>query len=440
MSISVESLHRLHSYCARFPSEIAEAAIDQFTREGESVCDPFCGSGTSLVAGLVRKRRVVGSDIDVLAGMLSQVKCSPMPLERYKVWRTRFSARLEELFDEIENKWPPPTFPRPGEELRIGSLKLVMPSFPQLEYWFPPRLIAFLAAIAHAAHECRNDHYEQVALISLSAAIIAKWPNTLSYAMDVDHTRPHRRVQRFSRSHALSEYLKRLDRTIQCLGALDQAYREAGTPMSGAHTVRIVCPHDARKPLPDVPPGEQSLVVTSPPYFNAVDYPRAHRLSVCWMNGHAPADLASRRDYIGLRHLGDFSAPDWLLQRKEIQQLIPATLHASKHMRKLAAFFADIESVLKQTHRILRPGGHAVFVIADNTIKGHRVKSHEALLRLAKSSGFVEVHRQSRLIATLRRRFPVGTFGFDGPMTHEHVVVLRKPSRRPSSTRQRVIE
>src|SRR3989442_10283380 len=65
---SVEPLHRLHSYCARFPSEIAEAAVDQFTSQGDSVWDPFCGSGTSLVAGLVCQSPGGGGGIDRLAG------------------------------------------------------------------------------------------------------------------------------------------------------------------------------------------------------------------------------------------------------------------------------------------------------------------------------------------------------------------------------------
>src|SRR5438093_8757077 len=121
-SPSVEPLHRLHSYCARFPSEIAEGAVDQFTKQGDSVWDPFCGSGTSLVAGIIRKRRVVGSDIDVLAGMLSSVKCSPLPLGRYGEWRTRFAARLEGLLEEIDDEWPPELLPRPGHTLSIGSL------------------------------------------------------------------------------------------------------------------------------------------------------------------------------------------------------------------------------------------------------------------------------------------------------------------------------
>src|SRR2546426_7047916 len=194
---SLDAFHRFHPYCARFPSEIVEAAIKEFTGKGDSVCDPFCGSGTSLVAGLVHGRRVVGGDIDVLAGMLSTVKCAPGEPELYSGWRRRFAAELEDAFETIKRNWPPRFVPRPGTTWRVGSLALPLPSFPELHYWFPPQVVAFLAAVSDVSHRCRSLHYEQVALVSLSAAIVAKWPNTLSYAMDIDHTRPHWRGRDF---------------------------------------------------------------------------------------------------------------------------------------------------------------------------------------------------------------------------------------------------
>ena len=66
-------------------------------------------------------------------------------------------------------------------------------------------------------------------------------------------------------------------------------------------------------------------------------------------------------------------------------------------------------------------------VIADNIVGGERVEAHRALISLAKEVGLVEIHSRKREIDVVRRRFPVGQFGFDGPMTHEHVVVFRKP-------------
>ena len=126
----LEPLHRFHPYCARFPSAIAESAITEYTRPGQSVYDPFCGSGTSLTAGLVLKRRVVGSDIDVLAGMLSASKCWPKKRALYENWRRSFDRRVEAALASVEEHWPPQVPPSPGGILDLGSLTLRLPHFP----------------------------------------------------------------------------------------------------------------------------------------------------------------------------------------------------------------------------------------------------------------------------------------------------------------------
>src|SRR5947209_8758001 len=197
-NVDLEPFHRFHSYCARFPSEIVEDALEKYTKTGDSVLDPFCGSGTTLVTCLAHSRVVIGADIDILAGMLTEVKCSPRAREEYDTWRTRFAARLEADFQEIGRVWTRNASPPLGTVWPLGSLALPIPSFPELPYWFPPQLTAALAAIAQAAHNCGDQHFERVALIALSASIIAKWPTSLSYAMDIDHTRPHKRMQRFT--------------------------------------------------------------------------------------------------------------------------------------------------------------------------------------------------------------------------------------------------
>lgn len=422
----LEPLHRFHSYCARFPSGIAEAAIEKYTKRGDSVFDPFCGSGTTLTAAKANQRSAVGTDVDTLAGILSEIKCQPKATDLYETWRTEFSNRLRKDFAEISANWPQKV-PPPGQEWSVGSLRLVLPSFPELSYWFPPQVIAALSAIANRARAETDAHLEKVALIALSACIVSKWPNTLSYAMDIDHTRPHRRIQRFTLDRVMETFSARLERTTDSLGEMNRLFADTHNREPSV-SARVVYPHDARVAVPELEAESQALVVTSPPYFNAVDYPRAHRLSVCWMNGFAPEALVSRRGYVGLHCNRGLDVGTWLRERRAIRRLIPSDIHDDNTvLHRLCGFYDDLKKVLEQVAAALRPGGHAVFVIANNVIRGNRIASHRILGHVAKELGFSEIECTTRQIESYRRRFPVGPFGFDGPMTHEYVVVLRKP-------------
>jgi DNA modification methylase len=131
---SLEPLHRFHPYCACFPSEIVESVLARYSKPGDSVFDPFCGSGTTLVASLAHKRRVVGGDIDMLAGMLSDLKCAPLASKRYAEWRAEFAAQLATDFGMIAHAWRPGRPLRPGTTWSMESMQLHIPEFPELNY------------------------------------------------------------------------------------------------------------------------------------------------------------------------------------------------------------------------------------------------------------------------------------------------------------------
>src|SRR5258708_4016260 len=150
----LEPLHRFHPYCARFPSDIVEDAIATYSRPGDSIFDPFCGSGTTLVAGLAHARSVAGSDIDLLAGMLTELKCRPRPINSYRKWRLDFAARIASAFEELEDGWRELAQVSPGTDVQIGSLRIHIPSFPELNYWFPPPFTISLPTIPAIARLC----------------------------------------------------------------------------------------------------------------------------------------------------------------------------------------------------------------------------------------------------------------------------------------------
>jgi DNA modification methylase len=66
--------HNLYRYPARFSPYFVRAAIEEFTRPGDLVFDPFMGGGTTLVEASVLGRKAVGIDINSLAVFVSKAK------------------------------------------------------------------------------------------------------------------------------------------------------------------------------------------------------------------------------------------------------------------------------------------------------------------------------------------------------------------------------
>ena len=60
-------LHALHPFAARFPYGLAGYFVDGLTRPGDTVLDPMCGSGITLLEGWLAGRDVIGVDLDPLA-------------------------------------------------------------------------------------------------------------------------------------------------------------------------------------------------------------------------------------------------------------------------------------------------------------------------------------------------------------------------------------
>jgi DNA modification methylase len=69
--------HTFHPYPARFIPQIPSTFIKLFTEEGETVLDPMCGCGTTLVEALLHNRNTIGNDLNPKEEMLkfrNQVK------------------------------------------------------------------------------------------------------------------------------------------------------------------------------------------------------------------------------------------------------------------------------------------------------------------------------------------------------------------------------
>ncbi|WP_028765594.1 DNA methyltransferase [Shewanella fidelis] len=60
----------IHPYWARKPLNIIETIICHYTKEGDTIADPFMGSGTSIVAAVKNKRNAIGCDLSPVSKLL----------------------------------------------------------------------------------------------------------------------------------------------------------------------------------------------------------------------------------------------------------------------------------------------------------------------------------------------------------------------------------
>jgi DNA modification methylase/transcriptional regulator with XRE-family HTH domain/predicted RNA-binding Zn-ribbon protein involved in translation (DUF1610 family) len=84
------AFYNAHSYHTKVPPEAISPFIKHFSRPGDVVLDPFCGTGMTGVAAQLAGRRAVLSDLSVVAAHLA-----------YNHTRPCDSTKLQEVFDEI---------------------------------------------------------------------------------------------------------------------------------------------------------------------------------------------------------------------------------------------------------------------------------------------------------------------------------------------------
>jgi DNA modification methylase len=97
--------HRHYKYPARFSPTFVGTAIENFSRPGDVVLDPYMGGGTTVLEAMVRQRQAIGCDINSLAVFVARVKATPLDkgaLLQVSDWATEIVPRLSYRHEAIQ--------------------------------------------------------------------------------------------------------------------------------------------------------------------------------------------------------------------------------------------------------------------------------------------------------------------------------------------------
>jgi DNA modification methylase len=369
--------HALHAFAAKFPPQLPGLFIRALTRPGDVVLDPMLGSGTAVVEAVREGRVGVGLDIDPLALRLSRAKTQPLDLDLTRQLGQRVLRRATEfLADQI------------GMEQHLAS------AFDEktrrfVDYWFLEHTQRELLALALAIREIDDLAQRRFLELIFSSTIITK-SGGVSMARDLAHTRPHLDKNKVPRS-ALDEYVQRLNRSIRGMAELAQTNIPA-----------LIIAGDARA----MPLASESvhLVVTSPPYANAIDYMRAHKFSLVWLGESLNSLSGLRARYIGSEQLGP--APSEELP--SFSQGIVCRLEKidAKKAKILRKYYVDMLLSIREMFRVLKHNSAAVIVVGTSTMRGLNVETHTCLAELGVAAGFKLIGITERRLDRNRRMMP----------------------------------
>jgi len=338
----------------------------------------MAGSGTTVVAARLYGHQALGFDTDPLALLIARAWSSDVDLERLRALAAKVLNKARRRYRALS---PGTAYPLNADAETRAFIR----------FWFDSTNRRQLTALSEAMLSVKDPNEKTFLWSSFSRLIITKDVGA-SLARDVSHSRPHR-AYTIAPVRPFERFLNAVDSVLRA------SHFSSGRKLPSATVNR----GDARNlPLPDK---SVDLVITSPPYLNAIDYLRGHKLSLVWM-GHSIKELRTLRS----RNIGAEISARPSLRNDRINSALKTMCELTKLSKRsqgmLAQYVQDMDSVLGEISRVLKRQGEAMIVVGNSTIRGVFVKNSRALTYLARANGLRLTGSRRRRLLENRRYLP----------------------------------
>ena len=392
-------LHALDKYPAKMIPQMARFLIERVSEPGDTVLDPFCGTGTVVREALALRRNAVGLDVNPLATLLTRVKVGSFS-------RDLLELQLSGLLKSFKTEAMTFRLTFPNDEYwftkatlrKLGTIRSVVDRLPQeLPRPYPDFWRAVLASIVRQSS--RADTRGPKPFISKRAR----------------ETRKGRHFDPF-KLFALAARTR-----IELLTQGD------GNPN---HCSAEVFDGNAAAPPPGILSSLVDAVVTSPPYLNAQDYYRSCKLEL-WVVGLMEPDALKKwaqDELIGTDripvHPGLLDLPIASTTGVDLRDRLLSV--NPKNACILTRYALDMENVLSRIIQVLKPGGYCAIVSGDNTLSNLPIPTHQIITEIAMSLGFRLRHHY---VDTIRDRWvPPSRNGHSGVIRDDHIQIFQIPT------------
>ena len=351
--------HGIHSHPAKFFPELPRYLIEAYSRPGQFILDPFMGSGTTNVEALILRRPSAGLEINPFARMMARVKTIPLDSA---VLMSQARALLRRV-----------------GQFHPSDKSSKLPDFPGRDHWFPHYSAHELAYLRDCIlEEIPEGPYQNFFLVTLASVI--------------------RPASRATNGDPRTFILRKERKIIEPGMTLDLFGRRVWDNLWGMQELTDCEPGLTFADIPDngdalnIPYKRVfDLVVTSPPYVNAMDFLRGHQLEINWLGLGVGSLVEMKPRLVGTETI---SIDEYSLPASTGLPAADAVIERIYQDKKLLAgvaarYLRDMRTALRGMHQALTASGVLAMVIGSNRLAGHDFPTWEFCQDIALEEGFV---------------------------------------------------
>ena len=393
--------HGIHPYPAMMIPQVARRLIQSYGNEGGKLFDPYCGTGTTLLEGMLADMESAGTDLNPLARLIAKVKTTPIDLES-------IDCAIESFVDF-------------GLEVAYADTVIVnVPDIPNVGYWFSERTQRDLALTIEYIGGIACEHIADFFKVAFSlTARKVSWTKNSEFKLV---RMPRERMK----SHAPDVFAV----MHEILSKNRKAFESLQKTLGNEPCIPTVHEFNTVTEMPQriLAAGSVDIVVTSPPYGDSrttVAYGQFSRLSSQWL-GYEDANRVDNA-LMGGSKLADSVSFDV----KELDDVIGEIASIDlKRANEVASFFVDYRNSIKNVASVMKPGGYVCYVVGNRRVKGFEVPTAEATAAFFESNGFSHVDTFTRTIPNKRMPSMNSPSNIPGrlgkTMKSERIVICRR--------------
>ena len=391
----------LHRYPATMIPQIGIDILKEFNISSGKLLDPYCGSGTSFMCGLVSGiHDMDGFDINPLAVLISKAKFTKLPIS---VIEKNKDKLRENIFNLLKN------------ENAVESIQ--PPKITNMDFWFSKEVVKNLNVIKYCIDKISNHGVRTLFYVPFSETV-----------RDCSYTRNNEfKLYRIKAEDILNFNPDVIGLFFKRLSDVISYYKMFYLPnLTDTTNVTV---HDR---MFEGLKNNYDVVLTSPPYGDSrttVAYGQFSTLSNEWLG----IDNARKID---TQLMGGKNYTEIITKGCIAESIYEIHQQNNKRAIEVSAFYADLETSIKQVADSIKPKGISIYVVGNRKVKNTELPTDQFIAEKFEENGFKHLTTYKRLLsnkAMPSKNSPTNEAGKTvNTMLYEYIVICEKNAQKHS--------